>query len=118
MNDWLLGLLLVIAVIAIIWYLRKQNAQAAEQRKVDEFRRLQAAAAETERAERASLAAAAAPPRVDEPSPVEQGRGFLETAADTASGERLRTRDRRDGRDDRRAGAGDAGCRSRRAAPD
>jgi hypothetical protein len=84
----LLGLLVIIAIIAIIWYLRKQNAQAAEQRKVDEFRRLQAASAEAERAERASLAATAPAPRVDEPSPVERGRGFLETAANTASGER------------------------------
>jgi hypothetical protein len=84
----LLGVLVVIAIIFIIWYLRKQSAQAAEQRKVDELRRLQAAATEAERAERASLAATAAPARVDAPTPVERGRGFLETAADTASGER------------------------------
>jgi hypothetical protein len=86
----LIGILIVIAVIAIIWYLRKQSAQAAEQRKVDEFRQLQAKAAEADRAERASLAAAAAPAAaagVDQPSPVDRGRNYLETMADTASGE-------------------------------
>ena len=86
----LLGLLFVIAVIAIIWYLRKQSAQAAELRKVDEFRRLQAAAAEADRAERVSLTAAApaATVRVDEPGPAERGRGLLQDAAETASGQR------------------------------
>ena len=86
----LLGLLFVIAVIAIIWYLRKQSAQAAEQRKVDEFRRLQAAAAEADRAERVSLTAAApaATVQVDEPGPAERGRGLLQDAAETASGQR------------------------------
>jgi hypothetical protein len=83
----LLGILVVIAIIAIIWYLRKQNAQAAEQRKVDEFRRLQATAAAAEQAERASLAPAAAPPRVDEPGPVDRGGDFMRTVTDTASGE-------------------------------
>ncbi|MGH2616670.1 MAG: hypothetical protein ACRDJC_15650 [Thermomicrobiales bacterium] len=83
----LLVLLFIIAVIAIIWYLRKQSAQDAERRKVDEFRRLQAAANEAERAERASLTATA-PILVDESRPATRGGGLFEEAAETAAGAR------------------------------
>ena len=84
----LLAVLFVIAVIAIIWYLRKQSARAGEGRKVDELRRLQSQAAETDRAERELLAAAPpAPILVAEPGPAERGRGFLQEAADTAAGQ-------------------------------
>jgi hypothetical protein len=74
----LLYVLAIIAVIAIIWYLRKQNAQAAEQRKIDEFRRLQAAAASQDRA---ALAADAAPVMA-----TGRAGGLLQEAADTAAG--------------------------------
>lgn len=90
--DWwqvILVVIAAIALIAIIRNLRKQSAQAAEQRKVDEFRQLQARAAAADRAEQAALAAAAAPAApilVDEPTSVERSRGFLQDAADTASG--------------------------------
>lgn len=66
----ILMLLFVIAVIAIIVYLRRQSAQAAEQRKVDEFRRMQA--------------------KVDAESRVASGTaaagGMLQQAADRAAG--------------------------------
>jgi hypothetical protein len=66
----LLVLLFIVAVIAIIWYLRQQSAAANEQRKVDEFRRLQAKANESERA-----------------TPVAgRGTGLLQEAADRATG--------------------------------
>ena len=88
--EVLLVIIFIIAVIAIIWYLRKQSAQAAEQRKVDDFRQMQAKAADADRAERASLAATAAPAApvsAEEPSAAERGRGVLQDAAATASGE-------------------------------
>jgi hypothetical protein len=80
----LLVLLVIIAVIAIIWYLRKENAKAAEQRKVDEFRRLRAEADAQDRAA-ASIAAAT------DTRPEPRGGGLLQQAADTASGKRFET---------------------------
>ena len=88
----LIGLLVVIAVIAIIWYLRKQSARDAEQRKIDEFRRMQAKVNE---ADRAALAAAATPRAVDRdvssPSVAARGTGMLQEAADQAAGLRFET---------------------------
>jgi hypothetical protein len=88
----LVGLLVIIAVIAIIWYLRKQNAQAAEQRKIDEFRQMQAKVAE---ADRASLARTASAPSADQAassaSVAARGTGMLQEAADQAAGLRYET---------------------------
>ena len=83
----LLVILFAVAVIAVIWYARKQSARAAQGRKVDEHRRLQANAAETDRTARESLAAPDAPIRVAEPGPADRRRGFLQDAADTAAGQ-------------------------------
>jgi len=83
----LLVVLVVIAVIAIIWYLRKESEKSAEQRKVDEFRRLQAAANEADRASLTAAATApAAPPRASRPGLAERGAGLFQEAADSAAG--------------------------------
>jgi hypothetical protein len=76
----LIVILVVIAVIAIIWFLRKESAKAEEQRKVDEFRRLRDAADAQDRAAR-DASVAPAPAR-----PVARGGDPLQEAADRASG--------------------------------
>jgi hypothetical protein len=80
----LLVILAIIAVIAIVWYLRKESTKDAEQRKVDEFRRLRAAA---DAEDRAAASAAVAEGTRD----VGRGGGLLQQAADTASGKRFET---------------------------
>jgi hypothetical protein len=83
----LLVVLVVIAVIAIIWYLRNESAKTAEQRKADEFRRLQAAASEADRASLTAAASApAAPTRAAGPGLAERGAGLFQEAADSATG--------------------------------
>ena len=67
--------IIVVAVIALVVYLRRQSAKAEEQRKVDEFRQLQAKVNAEDRA-RAVAAAPAA------------GGGLLQDAADRAAGKR------------------------------
>jgi hypothetical protein len=58
MNQWLIAILIIV-IIAIIWYLMRERARAAEQQRLDASRRLQAGARATERAPLAAGAAAA-----------------------------------------------------------
>jgi hypothetical protein len=83
----LLILVVIVAVIAIIVYLRRQSAKAAEQRKIDEFRRLQSAAAAQDQAALATESVAAATAiRADTARPAGRAEGLLQEAADVASG--------------------------------
>jgi hypothetical protein len=74
MDFWLV-LLAVVAVIAIVVYMRRQSAKDAEQRKIDEFRQMQAKVA----------MAASEPPAQSGVAPA-SGRGLLQEAADRAAG--------------------------------
>jgi cbb3-type cytochrome oxidase subunit 3 len=102
MSRWVI-LLIVIVLIAIVWYLWRENARAAQRRKADEARRLEAAAgraagvaaatAGTAPAVSASAAEVAARRgRAAEAAAIESqevGGGRLQDAVEAASGERL-----------------------------
>ena len=79
-------LLVIIAVLVIIWYMRKESAGASTQRTDDQSHRLGAPDAD-----RASLTASASTrtsPRDDEPGLAERGAGLFQDAADSAAGRR------------------------------
>jgi hypothetical protein len=91
MPTELIVVLVLIAVVAIIWFLRKESAKAEEQRKVDEFRRLRDAADAQDRAAM-DASAVEAPAR-----PAARSGDLLQEAADRASGLRYeRAADRLD----------------------
>ncbi len=59
MNQWLIALVIIV-VIAIIWYLMRERARAAEQQQLEASRRLQSGARAAERAPLAAAGAATA----------------------------------------------------------
>ena len=86
MNWWII-LLVIIVAVGVLWFLQQQNAKAAEQRKVDESRRLQVTANDADRASLAASAAAApAAPRAAESGLAERGAGLFQEAAQSAAG--------------------------------
>ncbi|MBW3632172.1 MAG: hypothetical protein KY456_04000 [Chloroflexi bacterium] len=80
----LLILLVVIAVLVIIWYMRKESAGASTQRTDVRSRRLEAP--EVDRVSTTTSAPPAPPARIAAPGLAERGAGLFQEAADSAAG--------------------------------
>lgn len=78
MNQWLIALVIIV-IIAIIWYLMRERARAAEQQQLEASRRLQSGA---RAAERAPLTAAS----VEAEDAASRAGDRLQEAADRAAG--------------------------------
>jgi hypothetical protein len=83
MNQWLIALVIIV-IIAIIWYLMRERARAAEQQRLDASRRFQAGARATERAPLTAGADAAAGMEAEDVGSRVGDR--LQEAADRAAG--------------------------------